>query len=46
MAQDEKELVGPDLTLGIALDDIGEGGKLLGHAGGEQVLLVRRGTNV
>ena len=46
MAQEEKDLTGPDLTRGVAFDDIGDGGKLLGHAGGEQVLLIRRGSQV
>ena len=46
MAQDQAALVGPDLAEGIALADLAEGGKLVGHAGGEQVLLVRRGTGI
>ena len=37
---------GPDLVKGIALVDLPDGGKLVGHCGGEQVLLVRRGTEV
>ena len=34
---------GPDLGQGIALRDLPDGGTLAGHAGGEAVLLVRRG---
>src|SRR6185312_9057566 len=32
---------GPDLTLGIAASELAEGAMLLGHVGGEQVLLAR-----
>lgn len=39
----EKALSGPDLTKGVALSDVADGMMLLGHAHGEQVLLVRRG---
>jgi apoptosis-inducing factor 3 len=46
MAQDKQELIGPDLTQGIALGELGDGNKLLGHAGGEQVLLVRYGAEI
>jgi NADPH-dependent 2,4-dienoyl-CoA reductase/sulfur reductase-like enzyme/nitrite reductase/ring-hydroxylating ferredoxin subunit len=46
MAQDQAKLSGPDLTQGIALDELADGGKLLGHAADEQVLLVRRGTEL
>lgn len=42
----EQELSGPDLAQGIAFSDLEEGGKLLGHAGGEPVLVVRRGEEV
>ena len=37
---------GPDLTQGIALADLPDGGKLLGHVGEEQVLLARRGAEI
>ena len=37
---------GPDLTEGIALAQLVDGDKLLGHVGGEEVLLVRRGAEV
>ncbi|HWY61394.1 MAG TPA: FAD-dependent oxidoreductase [Rhizomicrobium sp.] len=44
MAQDQ--LNGPDLTQGIAPDDLADGAMLVGHDGSEQVLLVRRGTEI
>ncbi len=37
---------GPDLQQGIAFSDLPDGGMLAGHAGGEAVLLVRRGEDV
>jgi NADPH-dependent 2,4-dienoyl-CoA reductase/sulfur reductase-like enzyme/nitrite reductase/ring-hydroxylating ferredoxin subunit len=40
------ELTGPDLTKGIAAGDVADGGTLVGHAGGEAVLLARRGEEV
>ncbi|MCZ8547979.1 FAD-dependent oxidoreductase [Mesorhizobium qingshengii] len=46
MAEGHTKIVGPDLAQGIALSDLPDGGKLAGHCGGEQVLLVRRGTEV
>ena len=46
MVQEEKKLAGPDLTQGIALDELPDGGMLVGHAGDEQILLVRRGREV
>ena len=46
MVQEEKKLAGPDLTQGIALDELPDGGMLVGHAGDEQILLVRRGSEV
>ena len=46
MVQEEKKRAGPDLTKGIALDELPDGGMLVGHAGDEQVLLVRRGREV
>jgi NADPH-dependent 2,4-dienoyl-CoA reductase/sulfur reductase-like enzyme/nitrite reductase/ring-hydroxylating ferredoxin subunit len=45
----EQQLSGPDLTQGVALSEIGTGGTdgcLLGHAGGEAVLLARVGDEV
>jgi apoptosis-inducing factor 3 len=46
MAQEETKLAGPDLTQGIALDELADGGMLVGHADGEGVLLVRVGHEV
>jgi NADPH-dependent 2,4-dienoyl-CoA reductase/sulfur reductase-like enzyme/nitrite reductase/ring-hydroxylating ferredoxin subunit len=46
MAQDQAKSSGPDLVQGIALGELADGGKLLGHAGDEQVLLLRRGTEL
>jgi NADPH-dependent 2,4-dienoyl-CoA reductase/sulfur reductase-like enzyme/nitrite reductase/ring-hydroxylating ferredoxin subunit len=47
MAQDQTTTPGgPDLTKGIALADLAEGKPMLGHVGEEEVVLVRRGTNV
>ncbi|MET3593969.1 NADPH-dependent 2,4-dienoyl-CoA reductase/sulfur reductase-like enzyme/nitrite reductase/ring-hydroxylating ferredoxin subunit [Mesorhizobium shonense] len=46
MAQDQGKSTGPDLIQGIALADLPDGGKLAGRCGDDQVLLVRRGTDV
>ncbi|MET3594715.1 NADPH-dependent 2,4-dienoyl-CoA reductase/sulfur reductase-like enzyme/nitrite reductase/ring-hydroxylating ferredoxin subunit [Mesorhizobium shonense] len=46
VAEGATKLAGPDLVQGIALSDLPDGGKLVGHSSGEQVLLVRRGTEV
>jgi NADPH-dependent 2,4-dienoyl-CoA reductase/sulfur reductase-like enzyme/nitrite reductase/ring-hydroxylating ferredoxin subunit len=46
MADEKTELTGPDLNKGIALSELADGGMLVGHAGGEQVLLVRQGAEV
>jgi apoptosis-inducing factor 3 len=46
MAQDQAELSGPDLAQGIALSNLADGAMLLGHSGGEQVLLVRQGAEI
>ncbi|MBN9544570.1 MAG: FAD-dependent oxidoreductase [Alphaproteobacteria bacterium] len=43
MTDDANELQGPDLARGIALADLRENVPLLGHAGGEQMVLVRQG---
>ena len=40
------KLTGPDLTAGVSLSDVPDGGMLLGQAGGEAVLLARRGKEV
>ena len=42
----EAELSGPDLAQGVSLADLPEGGQLLGHSGGEAVLVVRRGEEI
>jgi NADPH-dependent 2,4-dienoyl-CoA reductase/sulfur reductase-like enzyme/nitrite reductase/ring-hydroxylating ferredoxin subunit len=42
----ETQLSGPDLAQGIPLSDLADGGKVLGHSGGEPVLVVRRGEEV
>ncbi len=46
MNEDEVKRGGRDLTQGVALDELADGGKLIGHVGDEQVLLVRRGSEV
>jgi NADPH-dependent 2,4-dienoyl-CoA reductase/sulfur reductase-like enzyme/nitrite reductase/ring-hydroxylating ferredoxin subunit len=40
------ELDGPDLTTGVPIGMIDEGGMLLGHANGEAVVVARRGHEV
>jgi NADPH-dependent 2,4-dienoyl-CoA reductase/sulfur reductase-like enzyme/nitrite reductase/ring-hydroxylating ferredoxin subunit len=45
MTSDSATPTGPDLRQGIALGDLPDGGMLAGHAGGEAVLLVRRGED-
>jgi nitrite reductase/ring-hydroxylating ferredoxin subunit/thioredoxin reductase len=37
---------GPNLALGVALDDIADGGCIVGHVGKAEVLLVRRDTEL
>jgi NADPH-dependent 2,4-dienoyl-CoA reductase/sulfur reductase-like enzyme len=46
MTEEQPKPTGPDLTQGIALDTIADGEKLVGHVGGEDVLLVRRGAEI
>lgn len=46
MAGDAAPLSGPDLAAGVAYDGLAEGKPLLGHASGEAVVLVRRGSEV
>ncbi|HEV8262930.1 MAG TPA: FAD-dependent oxidoreductase [Burkholderiales bacterium] len=43
---EEQKLSGPDLSEGVALSDLADGKMLLGHAGGEAVLLARRGEEI
>jgi apoptosis-inducing factor 3 len=46
MAEASAEPSGPDLAEGVALAGLTDGGKLVGHAGGEPILLVRRGKEI
>ncbi|HVU52997.1 MAG TPA: FAD-dependent oxidoreductase [Polyangia bacterium] len=46
MGGDQGKLTGPDLGAGIDESALGADRPLLGHAGGEAVMLVRRGGNV
>ena len=46
MAQEQTAPQGPDLTQGIPLADLADGGKLVGHVGSDEVLLVRRGAEM
>jgi NADPH-dependent 2,4-dienoyl-CoA reductase/sulfur reductase-like enzyme/nitrite reductase/ring-hydroxylating ferredoxin subunit len=46
MADDQAKPGGPDLAQGIALADVADGGKLVGHVGAEEILLVRRGDDI
>ena len=43
MDEAHPDAMGPDLTLGIAVDAVADGGMLGGHVGDEAVLLARRG---
>ena len=45
MAGSDTKLTGPDLTAGVEADALRSGEKLLGHAGGEAVLLARLGDD-
>jgi len=40
------QLSGPDLAQGVPLSELPDGGRLLGHSGGEAVLVVRRGEEI
>ncbi len=46
MAADEFPLSGPDFAQGVAATDVKDGQMLLGHAYGEPMLLVRRGSEL
>jgi apoptosis-inducing factor 3 len=46
MSSEPAPPTGPDLRQGIAFGDLPDGGMLAGHAGGEAVLVVRRGDDV
>jgi apoptosis-inducing factor 3 len=43
MAAEQSNPKGPDLTRGVALEHLGDGGMVGGHVGDEAVLLARRG---
>jgi NADPH-dependent 2,4-dienoyl-CoA reductase/sulfur reductase-like enzyme/nitrite reductase/ring-hydroxylating ferredoxin subunit len=45
MAEEQRTASGPDLAQGVAIEDFVDG-KLLGHVGDEEVLLVRRGDEI
>jgi NADPH-dependent 2,4-dienoyl-CoA reductase/sulfur reductase-like enzyme/nitrite reductase/ring-hydroxylating ferredoxin subunit len=46
MTETQAQPSGPDLTQGIDIAQLPEGGKLAGHVGGEEVLLVREGGEI
>ncbi len=46
MAEDQTAPAGPDLTEGIPLADLADGGMLVGHVGDDEVLLARQGRDV
>jgi NADPH-dependent 2,4-dienoyl-CoA reductase/sulfur reductase-like enzyme/nitrite reductase/ring-hydroxylating ferredoxin subunit len=46
MAEDQSKAGGPDLTQGVDLDALPDGGKLVGHVGEAEVLLVRLGAEI
>src|SRR3984957_17844936 len=46
MTAEQTASVGPDLAQGIALAELPDGGKLVGHVGQDPVLLVRRGADI
>ncbi len=46
MSEAQVKLDGPDLTQGVELSTVPDGTMLLGHAGGEPVLLARRGDEL
>src|SRR5665648_130375 len=45
MTQEQSSPSGPDLTQGVALAEFADG-KLLGHVGDQEVLLVQSGTEI
>ncbi len=44
MSESQSTEAGPDLALGLAVDELADGGMLAGHVGDEAVLLARRGA--
>src|SRR5258707_12104410 len=46
MAEDQPNPAGPDLAQGIELAQLPDGGKLVGHVGSDEILLVRHGAEI
>ena len=46
MTAEDKPPSGPDLSAGVAISQIPDGGMLLGHIGGEAALFARRGEKI
>jgi NADPH-dependent 2,4-dienoyl-CoA reductase/sulfur reductase-like enzyme/nitrite reductase/ring-hydroxylating ferredoxin subunit len=46
MAEDQAKPIGPDLTAGVAVAELADGGKLAGRVGDAEVLVVRRGAEI
>jgi NADPH-dependent 2,4-dienoyl-CoA reductase/sulfur reductase-like enzyme/nitrite reductase/ring-hydroxylating ferredoxin subunit len=46
MAEDQQQPTGPDLAQGISVAELPDGGKLVGHVGKDDILLVRRGAEI
>jgi apoptosis-inducing factor 3 len=46
VAPDKAILSGPDLVAGVPVGELSNGGKILGHAHGEEILLVRTGDEM
>src|SRR5215475_251500 len=46
MAAEQSKPKGPDLTRGVPLDDVADGGMVGGHVGEEAILLARRGNEL
>ena len=44
--QQTRRLSGPDLAAGVSVGELSDGGKILGHAHGEEILLVRTGDEI
>jgi NADPH-dependent 2,4-dienoyl-CoA reductase/sulfur reductase-like enzyme/nitrite reductase/ring-hydroxylating ferredoxin subunit len=46
MAEESRELEGPDFEEGCDIDEVQDGGMLLGHAFGEAILVARQGSQL
>ena len=46
MAEESAELEGPDFEKGCDIDEVPDGGMLLGHAFGEAILIARQGSQL